>query len=108
MKKMRKPVRFRTWEDIDSLDDCILPSERKLILEIEKERAGNEKCPCLRKDGIFFYYCSPGLPGETSDKPRPDNPMYQSHVSMAELQLYCMGDYGKCTIYLGNAKQNYE
>ena len=49
--------------DIKTFDDMVSPEDRKTIFDLEKKVGGKqlEGCPCLAKEGKFFYYCKKGL-----------------------------------------------
>lgn len=102
---MRKPIRHRTWEEVERFDECIMQQEKKVIRLVEKDMEKNEKCPYLKREENFFHYCSVGITEETEKIPRPDNPIYKNRVSTAELQLYCMDDFESCCFYSGKLKR---
>lgn len=69
-----------------------------MISDLEKEN--KTKCPYLQKEGEFFYYCGLTIPVDIKDrKPAPHNPIYQKHLGLAEMQLYCMGNFERCCFY---------
>ncbi|OYT37838.1 hypothetical protein B6U82_01025 [Candidatus Pacearchaeota archaeon ex4484_31] len=96
-------VRLKTWDDIKKFDDIILPEEKKIISELEKRL--KKKCPYLRKEGKYFYYCGLNLPEQIDKKPSPSNPIYQRHVDLATLQLHCMDNFETCCLYSGKLKR---
>ena len=94
----------KTWKDIRTFDDIIDDEkERKIIKAVEQERS--RSCPDLGKEGEFFYYCACRSGKVTDKKPSLTNPIYHAHVSFAELQLFCKGDYEKCVVYRSPEKQ---
>lgn len=76
--------KIKTWDEIKKFDDLIPQKSKEIISELEIKT----KCPCLRKEGKFFYYCGFNLPIIRCKKPTPFNPVYQTHVGLAELQLH--------------------
>ncbi len=93
----------KTWANIKTFDDIILPEERIIISNLEKYL--EIKCPCLKKQEEFFYYCGLNNPATNNMKPAPFNPIYQRHVGLIELQLYCMKDFETCCFYSGKIKR---
>ena len=93
---------MKTWEDIKTYDDIISDGERKIISELEKKL--KSKCPYLRKEGKYFYYCGLDLPEIEDKKPDPFNPIYMRHVDCISLQLYCMSNFELCYVYLGKLR----
>ena len=96
-----------TWDNIKSFDDIITDRERAIIQGLEKEMKEYEikQCPCLKKDGRFFYYCAHHLNGKANKKLSPENPIYTRHTGIAEMQLHCMSSYKTCCIYNGAIKR---
>ncbi len=92
---------IKTWKDIDTFDDIISPKEKEILSELEIKT----ECPCLRIEGKFFYYCGFNLPIIRHKEPSPFNPIYQTHVSLAELQLHCIDDFKRCCFYSGKLKK---
>jgi len=95
-----------TWEKVKSFDDIVLPEERRIISDLEKEvkGEGREKCPFLRKKGNFFYFCQLRVErykrfGYTDEELSLSNPTYLAKVDVVELQLRCFDDYRKCDDY---------
>ena len=82
------------WDDIKCFDDIVPPGNKEIISDLEK--AMEKRCPYLRKMGNFFYYCGINVSGEPDLKPSPRNPIYQSILGVADLQLWCMADYEIC------------
>ena len=87
------------WEDVRTFDDIILSNERKMITELESE--SKRKCPALKKEGNYFYYCGLNLQEIKDKKPSPSNPIYLRCVSVGELSLHCMKDFEACCFYSG-------
>ena len=95
---------MKTWEDLKSFDEIITPEMRKIIKKVESEC--KEKCPYLRKDGKFFYYCGIKLP-EVKDKSiEPFNPIYQRYTDLALLQLHCMDNFKACCYFSGKLERH--
>ncbi|MFH0949158.1 MAG: hypothetical protein V1802_01595 [Candidatus Aenigmatarchaeota archaeon] len=93
---------LKTWDDVKTFDDIILPRTRKLILSLERE--SKPKCPYLRKEGNFFYYCGANIPEIKSKEPEPFHPIYQNHIDTARMQLFCMDGFKKCGSYTEKPK----
>jgi hypothetical protein len=94
-------VSLKTWDDIKVLDDVILEGERDVIKYAENK--SKIRCPCLQKEGNFFYYCSPK---KIDDKEiSPANKIYNKKVSPIELQLHCMATYQECCFYNGKLRR---
>ncbi|MFZ5955251.1 MAG: hypothetical protein ACOYT4_02400 [Nanoarchaeota archaeon] len=89
----------KTWNEIKTLDDIVPNDERKILEELNSEN--DENCPFLGKDGKYFYYCKKNLPKISRERKRlsASNPIYQAHVELAEIQLYCKGSYSNCCVY---------
>ena len=49
-----------TWDEVRTFDDIIRPKEREIISDLEEEL--RTKCPHLRREGEFFYYCALNMP----------------------------------------------
>jgi len=94
---------LKTWDDIRSFDDIISSEERKIISELERRLRA--KCPYLQREGEFFYYCGLNLLEVKDKKPSPLSPIYQRHIGLAEMQLYCMDRFEKCCFYSGKLKR---
>ncbi len=95
----------KTWSDINYFDDIVQQKERDIISKLEAE-SGN-RCPYLRKEGAWFYYCGIGASPDEAESWRkeeisPDNPIYQRHVSVVEMELYCMDRFENCGYYSGS------
>jgi hypothetical protein len=84
----------KTWDDVKTFDDIPSPKEKNIITNLEKEN--RPKCPYLKKEGNFWYYCGLGFDKEVDKNPSYSNPVYQRHTGVAELQIWCLGDYGNC------------
>lgn len=94
---------MKTWENIKNFDDIVIKEERKEIKDIEKNI--KNKCPDLKKEGCFFYYCGKSLP-EIADKiPSLQSPIYKRKLSLAELSLHCLSDYKSCCFYSSKLKR---
>ncbi|MCD6404078.1 MAG: hypothetical protein J7L59_02750 [Nanoarchaeota archaeon] len=95
-----------TWEKVKSFDDIVLPEERRIISDLEREVEMGErkKCPFLRKKGNFFYFCQLRVEqykrsGYTDEVLSSSNPAYLAKVDVAELQLRCLDEPEKCDTY---------
>lgn len=86
-----------TWKDIKTFDDIILPQDKSLLNTLETELT--PRCPHLKKEGKYFYYCGLDIPEKTAETPGPYHPKYENHVSTAELQIHCMEEYDSCCFY---------
>ena len=102
MEDRIEKIKFKTWDEIKSFDEIILEGERKTISKIEKEL--KVRCPYLRKEGEFFYYCGLNLPEVKDKKPEPFNPIVERHVDYLELQLHCMDNFETCCYFSGKIK----
>jgi hypothetical protein len=93
----------RTWDDVNSLDDCVIPEEKKILRELKIEKT----CPELGKVGQYFYFCKKDYAPKDGDKlPSPSSPIYQRKVDLAFLQLYCIGGECKnCCTFKGELKR---
>jgi hypothetical protein len=100
---MVKKKMAKTWEDVRTFDDIVLEEEREILSEVEKE--AKSRCPCLERQDKFFYYCGKNLSGIKDKTPSPVNPIYLRKVGLAELQIYCMGNFENCCIYSGKLKR---
>ena len=89
---------IRRIEDIRSLDELIPDEEREIIKNLEQNT--DLLCPYLKKDGDYFYYCSFGLSSEADESKEKK---YARHLSVLELQLFCMSNYKNCVFF----KKNY-
>ncbi len=97
----------KTWEEVETFDDIVLPGERDIINELESTLKG--RCPSLKKEDNYFYYCGLKLP-EIEDKkedkkPSPISPIYQRKVDVGELSLYCMKNFEDCCFYCGKLER---
>ena len=95
---------MKTWEELKSFDEIITPEMREIIRKVESECAA--RCPNLRKDGEFFYYCGLDMPEVKENRMEPFNPVYQRHTDLALLQLHCMGNYKTCCYFSGKIKRH--
>ncbi len=94
----------KTWEEVKTFDDIVLPFERKAVKDLETEL--KKRCPHIKKEGDYFYYCGFKFSDKVKDKkPSPDNPIYQRHVSIPEVSLYCMNNFEECCFYSGKIKR---
>ena len=100
-----KEITLKTWDNVTSLDDCILESDRAVIDELKKKiETGEIKlCPFFKREGNYFFYCAKDLTAEElkDNKPSPHNTKYINHVDTAEIQLYCMGRHEACLYFVG-------
>jgi len=87
----------KTWENIKSFDEILTKEEKGIISDLEKE--AKAKCPFLRKEGKFFYYCGVCLEENIEKEVSFTSPIFQNHVNVVELQLYCMAHYKVCSFY---------
>ena len=84
-----------SWDKIKSFDDIISDDMKKLISKLEEEK--ETRCPYLRKEGSWFYYCGVRLPEVNDKRLEPSNPIYQRHVDLVDMSLYCLNRFGVCT-----------
>jgi len=82
------------WDDIKTFDDIPSPEEKKIIKDLEAQ--GGKKCPYLKKEGNFWYFCGAKTPEKIDKMPSPSNPVYQKHIGVAELQIWCLSSYENC------------
>lgn len=93
----------KTWEEIRSFDEIIEPEKRKMITDLEAE--SDQRCPFLKKDGKFFYYCGRDMTSKPSKKLGPFNPIYTRHVDVVTLGMHCMINFDACCVYKGTIKK---
>ena len=93
----------KTWDEVKTFDDIITAEERKIIDEI----GAKHSCPLLAFAGKYFTYCTQKATDIKDMKPSPTNPIYQAHVGVVELQMFCKGDFKNCYVYkaLEDSKQ---
>lgn len=89
-----------TLKEIKSLDNTLSESERIAISHIEKR--AKKKCPELKKEEKFFYYCGKNFNGAKYQK----RSLYQKRVESIEIQFYCLDKFRNCGIYSGNGKKH--
>mgnify|MGYP006307198777 FL=1 len=88
---------MKTWNDIKNFDDIIFDEQKEIIKDLEKN--SNSMCPHCKKEGLFFYYCGKNT-RKTKDKtPNLEHPIYQNHVSILELSLYCFNNFKECSYF---------
>ena len=94
--------KLKTWSEIRIYDEIIdmTPGLKNLIYEIETD--AERKCPYLRKEGKYFYYCGVDVPEDVKKELSPVSPIFLKHTDHYSLQLYCMADYEKCIYYLSS------
>lgn len=95
--------KIKNWEDVKTFDDIIMENERKIISELEIK--SKRRCPYLRKEGKYFYYCGFDLQEIRDKKPEPFNQIYQRHLHVIEMQLHCMGSFYTCFVYSGELRR---
>lgn len=100
-------ITSKRWEDITSLDDCVLEGEREVLDKIKKELESGDLCRFLKKDGKYFYFCSKGMNEEDKkdNKLEPSNKKYRQKIDVASLQIYCIGRYEHCCFYNGDLRK---
>lgn len=82
-----------------AFDDILDKEDKKAIKHIKQlEQEKQSKCPFLRKEGKYWYYCGHGLKrAETLSRDiNESNPIFYRHVEAESLELYCMDDYKEC------------
>ncbi len=99
---------LKTWEETKSFDEILTKGEIDIINAVERESA--DRCPNLKKDGNYFYYCGLNLIDEQKENIEsaeigPFHPVYLRHNDTAFLQLYCMSDFEKCCYFSGKLKR---
>ena len=95
---------LKTWEETKSFDEIILSEEKKIVDDVRRETT--IRCPSLKLEGDYFYYCGHNLAEEITDKSiSPASPIYQRKVECAVLQLHCLSDYKSCCVYKGLLKK---
>jgi len=82
-----------------NFDELITEEEREIIRELEASMT--RVCPYLRKEENFFYYCEAGFDCEQLGKEEPivSSATSKKHLSVHELQLYCMNNFENCLFY---------
>lgn len=96
--------KLKTWKDIRSFDDIVNEGEKRVMSRLAIEN--QKQCHFLEKEGKFFYYCGKDLSTVQDKTPSPSNPIYQKHVGLTELQLYCTkGGHEKCIVYRNNGEE---
>ena len=93
----------KTWEEIKTFDDIVSMGERLIIKEMEWVQ--KVRCPHLKIEGEFFYYCGFNLHEPLDKKLDANNTVYQRHVCASEISLWCMKDYKYCCTYTGKLKR---
>ncbi|MBI4116789.1 hypothetical protein HY449_03540 [Candidatus Pacearchaeota archaeon] len=97
---------MKTWGDLESVDEIFSDAERELIGNLEKEAPERKRCPSLKKEGKFFYYCGLQAGDEAELELNPTNPVIRSRQSQNELQIWCMDEknYQRCIFYIQKGK----
>ena len=98
--------KIKTWSEIRSYDEIIEATPGLIVLIYEIEANSDRKCPYLRKEGKYFYYCGVDVPEDVKKKPSPFSPIFLKHTDHFSLQLYCMADYEKCTYHPSFSKKH--
>lgn len=97
---------MKTWSDLESVDEIFSDAGRELIGSLERETPERKRCPYLKKEGKFFYYCGLQAGGDAELELNPTNPIIRSRQSPSELQIWCMDEenYQNCIFYRQNGK----
>lgn len=94
----------KRWDEITEFDETLGEVEKKIILRIEKR--SKTKCPYLKKEGSFFYYCGKDMPPEMrNNKITPFNPIYKRHVGCVEMDNHCFYEFQSCQYFTGKIKR---
>ncbi|MEM4336665.1 MAG: hypothetical protein QXG86_01550 [Candidatus Woesearchaeota archaeon] len=87
-----------SWDDITSYDQLIPTNIKREIKKLES--SSKSCCPCLKKEGEYFHYCSKGIENEKIlPKFNSLDPIYQKNVDIEYLKKYCLNSYKNCPIY---------
>ena len=87
---------MKTWEELERIDDVVLPGVKKIIDDLNTDPEYQNHCPHLKRAGEYFYYCAGAVPKDTELKLEPSNLIYRTGVDLAQLQLHCMTRYAAC------------
>ncbi len=87
------------WKKIRSVDDLVLPEVREVIDWAEQQ--STIRCPHLKREGRWFYYCSGAIPDGMKLELDPSNPIIVAGQESAQLQLHCMDRFEACCHYKG-------
>jgi len=100
-------ITSKTWDDIKTFDDCILPRDAKVIKSLKERIKQGNVCPCLKLEGKLFYFCGKNMTEESlySKLLTPISKKYDAHIGTSEMQLFCIDNYKNCNFYNGVLKR---
>jgi len=96
---MKDRTGSKTWEEVKTFDDILLPPEITIIRELQQENSSC--CPYLGRVGECWHYCKAVFQERVDPIPSQDNPVYITHQDCVSLQIWCMDlHYRKCINFL--------
>lgn len=98
-----KPIK---WDECRSWDDVIPIEEKSKISELEKKLKNNPHCPCLKKEGRYFYYCGVKVPVIGDKRISPFNLIYLNRCILPpKMGFCCIPNFEGCPTYVGYLKR---